>query len=84
MAVIDLSFLLVGTTIPLDHGYALFSALYRIVPELHRDRRVSGHPGPNPTRPDRRRPGSLPAGRVIPRAGEKEDGTIPISATQPA
>jgi CRISPR-associated protein Cas6 len=44
MAVIDLSFVLVGTTIPLDHGYALFSALSRIVPELHGDRRVGVHP----------------------------------------
>lgn len=44
MAVIDLSFVLVGTTIPLDHGYPLFSALCRIVPELHGDRRVGVHP----------------------------------------
>ncbi len=44
MAVIDLSFVLVGTTIPLDHGYSLFSALSRIVPELHGDRRVGVHP----------------------------------------
>ena len=44
MAVIDLSFVLVGTTIPLDHGYSLFSALCRIVPELHGDRRIGVHP----------------------------------------
>ncbi len=44
MAVIDLSFVLVGATIPLDHGYALFSALCRIVPELHGDRGVGVHP----------------------------------------
>lgn len=44
MAVIDLSFVLVGTTIPLDHGYPLFSALCRIVPGLHGDRRVGVHP----------------------------------------
>src|SRR5690348_8527675 len=44
MAVIDLSFVLVGTTIPLDHGYSLFSALSRIVPELHGDRLVGVHP----------------------------------------
>jgi CRISPR-associated protein Cas6 len=44
MAVIDLSFVLVGTTIPLDHGYSLFSALSRIVPALHGDRRVGVHP----------------------------------------
>lgn len=44
MAVIDLSFVLVGTTIPLDHGYPLFSALSRIVPGLHGDRTVGVHP----------------------------------------
>ncbi len=44
MPVIDLSFLLVGSTISLDHGYALFSAICRIVPDLHGDRRVGVHP----------------------------------------
>jgi CRISPR-associated protein Cas6 len=44
MPVIDLSFVLVGTTIPLDHGYALFSALCRIVPELHGDTTIGVHP----------------------------------------
>lgn len=44
MAVIDLSFVLVGTTIPLDHGYSLFAALCRIVPGLHGDQRVGVHP----------------------------------------
>ncbi|MGO9919294.1 MAG: type I-MYXAN CRISPR-associated protein Cas6/Cmx6 [Isosphaeraceae bacterium] len=46
MAVIDLSFVLVGTTIPLDHGYALFSAICRVVPALHGDRRAGVHPIP--------------------------------------
>jgi CRISPR-associated protein Cas6 len=44
MAVIDLSFVLVGATIPIDHGYSLFSALSRIVPALHGDRRAGVHP----------------------------------------
>ena len=44
MPVVDLSFVLEGTTIPLDHGYSLFSALSRIVPELHGDRRIGVHP----------------------------------------
>ncbi len=44
MPVIDLSFVLVGTTIPLDHGYALFSALCRVVPALHGDVAVGVHP----------------------------------------
>jgi CRISPR-associated protein Cas6 len=42
--VIDLSFALKGPTIPLDYGYSLFSALSRIVPGLHGDRRVGVHP----------------------------------------
>ena len=44
MPVIDLSFVLVGTTIPLDHGYSLFSALCRIVPAIHADTSVGVHP----------------------------------------
>jgi CRISPR-associated protein Cas6 len=44
MPVIDLSFVLVGTTIPLDHGYSLFSSICRIVPSLHGDRRIGIHP----------------------------------------
>ena len=43
MPVIDLSFVLVGTTIPLDHGYSLFSAICRVIPGLHGDRRVGVH-----------------------------------------
>jgi CRISPR-associated protein Cas6 len=44
MPVIDLSFGLGGSTIPLDYGYALFAALSRVVPALHGDRRVGVHP----------------------------------------
>jgi CRISPR-associated endonuclease/helicase Cas3 len=44
MPVIDLSFVLAGTTIPLDHGYSLFSALCRVVPALHGDRQAGVHP----------------------------------------
>jgi CRISPR-associated protein Cas6 len=44
MPVIDLSFVLVGTTFPLDHGYCLFSAICRVVPGLHGDRRIGVHP----------------------------------------
>jgi CRISPR-associated protein Cas6 len=32
---IDLAFRLMGTRIPVDHGYALFAAVNRFVPELH-------------------------------------------------
>src|SRR3954447_13723587 len=41
MPVIDLSFVLVGTAIPLDHGYCLFSSICRIVPALHGDLRAN-------------------------------------------
>ncbi len=44
MPTIDLAFALQGSTIPLDHGYALFGALCRVVPGLHGDRRVGVHP----------------------------------------
>jgi hypothetical protein len=44
MPIIDSSFVLVGTTFPLDHGYCLFSAICRVVPGLHGDRRVGVHP----------------------------------------
>jgi CRISPR-associated protein Cas6 len=44
MPVIDLSFELRGASIPLDYGYDLFSALCRVVPSLHGDRRVGVHP----------------------------------------
>ena len=44
MPVIDLCFALVGNTIPLDHGYCLFSALCRVVPALHGDHRAGVHP----------------------------------------
>lgn len=44
MPVIDLSFSLQGTKLPLDYGYPLLSALCRVVPGLHGDRRVGVHP----------------------------------------
>lgn len=44
MPIIDLAFVLVGRTIPLDHGYRLFSALCRVVPQVHGDQRVGIHP----------------------------------------
>lgn len=44
MPTIDLAFSLQGTEIPLDYGYALFSAISRVVPPLHGDRRVGVHP----------------------------------------
>src|SRR5438105_13305944 len=44
MPMIDLAFVLVGRTIPLDHGYGLFSALCKVVPHLHGDTRIGVHP----------------------------------------
>lgn len=44
MPIVDLAFELVGKAVPLDHGYALFGALSRIVPALHGDRRIAVHP----------------------------------------
>src|ERR1700733_3363319 len=44
MPIIDLAFEINGTTIPLDYGYGLFSALCRVVPRLHGDRQVGVHP----------------------------------------
>lgn len=44
MAVIDLSFVIQGETVPLDHSYALYSALTGLVPEIHSDLRIGVHP----------------------------------------
>jgi CRISPR-associated protein Cas6 len=44
LPIIDLSFVLVGNSVPLDHGYALFSALCHVIPALHGDKRIGVHP----------------------------------------
>jgi len=44
MPMMDLSFVLVGTTVPLDHGYSLFAAPCRVVPGLRGDRRTGVPP----------------------------------------
>jgi CRISPR-associated protein Cas6 len=44
MPTIDLALSIEGATIPLDYGYDLFSALCRVVPELHGDQRIGVHP----------------------------------------
>lgn len=41
---LDLSFALQGDQIPLDHGYPLYGAITRVVPQVHGDRRVGIHP----------------------------------------
>lgn len=44
MPIIDLNFDIEGTTIPLDHGYCLYSALCHVVPQLHGNKRAGVHP----------------------------------------
>lgn len=35
---VDVAFRLKGKTVPLDHGYALFSAMSRVLPAVHKER----------------------------------------------
>lgn len=44
MTLVDLSFVLRGKTIPCDHGYALYAALSRALPELHGADWLGVHP----------------------------------------
>jgi CRISPR-associated protein Cas6 len=44
MSVVDLSFPVVGASVPRDHGYALYSALSRALPEIHGARWLGVHP----------------------------------------
>ncbi len=44
MHVIDIRFSLGGGVIPVDHGYPLFSAISKIVPELHGAHEIGIHP----------------------------------------
>lgn len=44
MPTVDLAFKLMGTKIPVDHGYALFSAINRIAPEMHDATDIGLHP----------------------------------------
>lgn len=41
---VDLAFRLTGTKLPVDHGYALYSAINRVVPELHEAKDIGVHP----------------------------------------
>ena len=36
MPYVDLAFRMTGTKVPVDHGYALYSAISRLLPEIHR------------------------------------------------
>ena len=44
MPYVDLAFRLNGSTVPVDHGYALYAALSRILPEIHEAKEVGVHP----------------------------------------
>ena len=77
---VDAAFPLVGTSLPLDHGYALFSALSRIEPALHTRSTWGVHPvrgtrsGPGVLQLDRRsllkiRMPTIDVGALLPLAG---------------
>ena len=44
MPYIDLAFRLTGVAVPVDHGYALYAALSRIVPEIHDAKEIGVQP----------------------------------------
>lgn len=44
MPYVDLAFRLTGSEIPVDHGYALYAAMSRIVPEVHEALDIGIHP----------------------------------------
>ena len=44
MPVVDLAFRLTGIKVPVDHGYALYSAISRLVPEIHEAKNIGVHP----------------------------------------
>ena len=44
MPYVDLAFRLNGSTVPVDHGYALYAAWSRILPEIHEAKDVGVHP----------------------------------------
>ncbi len=44
MPYVDLAFRLTGSKVPVDHGYALYSAISRILPEIHGAKSIGVHP----------------------------------------
>ena len=44
MPSIDLAFRLTGSAVPVDHGYALYAALSRILPEIHAAKDIAVQP----------------------------------------
>lgn len=80
---VDISFRLAGRQLPLDHGYALFGAICRVLGDLHGARWLAVHPIRGLPRPDgtlaldprggslrlRVEPAEIP--RVLPLAGKR-------------
>ena len=44
MPYVDLAFRLNGTTVSVDHGYALYAALSRLIPDIHSAREIGVQP----------------------------------------
>jgi len=44
MPCVDLAFRLTGSKVPVDHGYALYSAISRFLPEIHGAKNIGVHP----------------------------------------
>lgn len=44
MPVVDLAFRVTGSKMPVDHGYALYSAISRLLPEIQEQRRGGFRP----------------------------------------
>lgn len=41
---LELSFTIVGQTIPADHGYPLYASLSRLLADVHRENGIAIHP----------------------------------------
>jgi CRISPR-associated protein Cas6 len=44
MPIVDLAFKVMGGRVPVDHGYALYAALSRLVPTIHEAKEIGVHP----------------------------------------
>jgi hypothetical protein len=44
MPYVDLAFRLIGNKVPVDHGYALYSAISRLLPVIHEEKNIGVHP----------------------------------------
>jgi CRISPR-associated protein Cas6 len=44
MPYVDLAFRVMGAHLPVDHGYALYAAISRLIPSLHETRDIGVHP----------------------------------------